>query len=182
MPEPAVKRMNAPEFLYWAESQESGRYELVRGETIAMAPERAEHGRVKARVWRALSDAIDRTASPCEAFVDSLGVAIDEFTVYQPDALVNCGAAIPPDALLAPAPTVIVEVISPSSRRLDTNAKLADYFRVASVRHYLVIDCIRRLVIHYSRQDDRIAVAFVKEGTIVLDQPALSIQVADIFP
>jgi Uma2 family endonuclease len=182
MSEPALKRMNAREFLDWAQSQERGRYELLRGEIVAMAPERAEHGRVKARIWRALADAIDRTASPCEAFVDSLGVAIDEFTVYQPDALVNCGEAIPPDALLAPAPMVIVEVISPSSRRLDTNAKLADYFRIASVRHYLVVDCIRRLVIHYSRQDDRVSVAFIKEGAIVLDQPGLSIQIAEIFP
>jgi Uma2 family endonuclease len=35
---PALKRMTVPEFLAWAETQDSGRYELVRGEIVAMAP------------------------------------------------------------------------------------------------------------------------------------------------
>lgn len=177
----AAKRMTAAEFLAWAETRESGRYELLRGEIVAMAPERAEHARAKATVWRALSDAIAQGGAPCEAFVDGLGVAIDDHTVYEPDALVNCGEAVAPESLLAPAPVVIVEVISPSSRKIDTNAKLSDYFRVASVAHYLVVDLARRLVLHYRRQGEEIGVAIVRDGAIGLDPPGLSIELAEIF-
>lgn len=182
MVSPAKKRMTAAEFLEWAAGPESRRGELFRGEIVAMAPERAEHGRVKARVWRALADAIDRTSLPCEAFVDSLGVAIDDFTVYEPDALVNCGGPVAAEDMLAPSPVVVVEVISPSSRSLDTNAKLTDYFKLESVSHYLVVDCGRRLVLHYTRDGDKIAVSFVLEGRIDLDPPGLSLEMADIFP
>jgi Uma2 family endonuclease len=182
MSEPAAKRMNATEFLDWVQTRPKGNYELIRGETVAMAPERAEHGRVKFNICRALADAITKARLPCEAFVDSLGAAIDEFTIYQPDALVNCGEPVAPDALLAPAPVIIVEAISPSSRRVDTNAKLAGYFRIGSLRHYLVVDCGRRLVLHYSRQGEQISVALVSDGALALDPPGLSIQIADIFP
>jgi Uma2 family endonuclease len=182
MAEPVKKPMTAAEFLRWAEGSERRRSELFRGEIVAMAPERAQHGRAKAHIWRALTDAITRADAKCEAFVDSLGVAIDEHTVYEPDALVNCGARVAADSLLAPAPVVVVEVISPTSRSLDTNVKLADYFRLESVKHYLVVDTGRRLVLHYSRRDGEIAVTFVRDGVIALDPPGLTLALADIFP
>ena len=182
MTEPAAKRMSVVEFLDWSQNQERGRYELWRGEIVAMAPERAEHVTAKARVWRALSDAIARAGLPCEAFVDGLGVAIDGDTVYEPDALVNCGEKVAPQSLLAPAPAVIVEVISPSSRNLDKAVKLSGYFRLASLSHYLVVDLSSRLILHYRRQGEQIVVSFVKEGAIALDPPGLSIEIADIFP
>lgn len=178
----AQRRINAAEFLAWAQSQEKGRYELFRGETFAMAPERAEHVAAKARIWRALADAIARVQAPCEAFVDGLGVKIDDHTVYEPDALVNCGDAVPADSLLAPMPVVIVEAISPSSRSFDKNSKLSDYFRLASVKHYLVIDLSRRLILHYRRQADQIVVGIVKEGRMTLDPPGLDVAVDEIIP
>ena len=39
--------MTVQEFLAWAAAQPRGRYELVRGEVVAMAPERALHNLVK---------------------------------------------------------------------------------------------------------------------------------------
>ncbi len=57
----AAKRMNAAEFLPWAEPQEKRRYDLFRGEIVAMAPDRAAHVAAKARIWRALSGAIAPT-------------------------------------------------------------------------------------------------------------------------
>ncbi|HEY8163504.1 MAG TPA: Uma2 family endonuclease [Methylocystis sp.] len=182
MTEAAAKRMNAGEFLDWVQAQPKGRYELLRGEIFAMAPQRAEHARTKLKVARSLTDAIERAGVRCEAFVDSLGVMTDEHTVYEPDALVNCGDPIAPDTLLAPSPAIIVEVISPSSRSIDKNSKLSDYFRLESLRHYLVVDLSRRLVLHYRRQGGEIVVAFVKEGAIALDPPGLSVDIADIFP
>jgi len=53
---PAIKRMTVQEFLAWAEIQEKGRYELVRGEIFAMAPEQAEHVRAKQRALRSLEN------------------------------------------------------------------------------------------------------------------------------
>lgn len=180
---PAIKRMTIPDFLAWSEGQERGRYELVAGEIVAMAPERAEHGRAKARIWRGLADAVGRSGAGCEAFVDSVGVAVDSQTVYEPDVLVNCGDPIAPDAMLAPAPVVIVEVLSRSSRHIDKSVKLAGYFKLASLVHYLVVDLDRRTVLHYRRQgaDEPILLRIVTEGAIRLDPPGLDLALSEIF-
>ena len=182
MTEPARKLMTIPEFLAWSERQERGRYELARGEIVAMAPERAEHGRAKAQIWRALADAIARSGKPCEAFVDSLGVAVDAHTVYEPDVLVNCGEQIAPEAMLAPSPIVIVEVLSPSSHTIDKSVKLAGYFRIESLVHYVVVALGQRAVLHYRREaEGTFLLEIVTEGSIRLDPPGLDLALKDFF-
>jgi len=179
---PAIKRMTVPEFLAWAETQEKGRYELVRGEIVAMAPERAEHVRAKQRALRSLETAIARAGVGCEAFVDGLAIVVDDETSYEPDALVNCGERIADNTMVAPHPVIAVEVLSPSTRNLDKAIKLADYFRVASLAHYLIVDLGRRHVLHYRRQPDgAIMVAIVKDGDLVFDPPGITVPVAGLF-
>ena len=183
MTAPAIKRMTVPEFLAWAESREGTHHELVRGEIVAMAPERADHVEAKRRAANALEDVITRAGVACQAFVEGLAVAVDEETSYIPDALVNCGARVPPDAQIASNPVVVVEVLSPSTRGLDKTVKLADYLRVASIMHYLIVDLLRRHVVIYSRQPDGIVtVAIAREADIVLDPPGLSLAAASLFP
>jgi Uma2 family endonuclease len=179
---PAIKRMTVPQFLAWAETQEKGRYELVRGQIIAMAPERTEHVRAKQRAFSSLEAAIARAGVACEAFVEGLAIVIDDETKYEPDALVNCGDRIADNVMVAPHPVVAVEVLSPSTGNIDKTTKLADYFRVPSLAHYLIIDLGRRHILHYRRQSEgAIAVTIVKQGDLALDPPGISIAVSDFL-
>jgi Uma2 family endonuclease len=58
-------RMTVDEFLAWLdEGPEGTRCQLVAGEVVAVAPERAAHARLKARIWRALDDQIAERACP----------------------------------------------------------------------------------------------------------------------
>jgi Uma2 family endonuclease len=178
----ALKRMTVPEFLAWAETQENPRYELIEGQPVAMAPERSEHVRAKMRAANALEAAIGSAGLVCEAFVDGLTVAIDESTGYVPDALVNCGEPVPRGSMLAPNPVIVVEVLSPSTRGIDTTVKLAGYFRVPSLKHYLIVDLDRQHVVHYRRQaDGTVTVAVMTEGEIVFDPPGISVAAASFL-
>ncbi len=176
--------MSREEYRRWAEAQPRGRFERVAGEVVAMAPERVAHNRAKARVWRALDAALRAAGSPCEAFTDGMTVEIDDDHDYEPDAVVNCGEPLDADAVAAPSPVIIVEVLSPSSRSTDTGAKLADYFRLPSVRHYLILRTRQRQVIHHRRRDDGegIETRVVAGGAIRLDPPGIAIAVADLYP
>ena len=179
---PAVRRMTVPEFLAWADTQGDGRYELLGGQIVAMAPERAEHGRVKRRAADALDAAIGRANVICETFVDTLAVTIDADTSYVPDALVNCGERVARDSMIAPNPVIVVEVLSPSTLHIDKSTKLADYFRVPSISHYLIVDLGRRHVVHYRRQPDgAVTVTIAKDGDVLLDPPGIAIAVASLF-
>jgi Uma2 family endonuclease len=111
-----------------------------------------------------------------------MAVRIDDSTTYEPDGLVYCGPELPPSALEVPNPILVVEVISPSSEHIDTSIKLADYFRVPSVMHYLIVDPERPLIVHHARRsNDPILTGIVRHGVVALDPPGLELALADVY-
>ncbi|GJE57670.1 Uma2 family endonuclease [Methylobacterium sp. WL9] len=173
-------RMTVDAFLAWAAGRD-GKYELIDGEVVAMSPERVRHAETKAAVFDALRAAIRDGRRPCRALIDGVAVRVDAQTSYVPDVLVYCGERADLDAMEV-TPVIVVEVVSPSSRSIDTNRKLTGYFRVPSVMHYLVVDPGAPLVIHHSRDGaGGIAARILSTGTLDLTPPGLTIAVADLF-
>ena len=170
-------RFTIGEFLAWAEKQPDGRWELVDGEIVAMAPERVLHIQVKGSVFRALEDAVRAAGLSCTVFMDGVGVATADATVRIPDASVQCGASADPDAMLI-EPIIVVEVTSPTSVRTDEDDKLLEYFSVPSIEHYLVVHPKQRAVVHHSRQGSgEIRTRILRDGVIDLAPPGLSVAV-----
>jgi Uma2 family endonuclease len=180
---PSTRPMTVDQFLAWLEDgPEGARYELVAGEVVAMAPERVAHARIKARIWRALDDQIGQRRIACEALPDGVTVQIDEHTAYEPDAVVHCSIGLAEDALLLPDPVIVVEVLSPTTKAHDAGAKLAGYFRLPSVRHYLLVRTEQRSVIHHRRGDDgAIETRIVTSGVVPLDPPGLALDLGRIY-
>lgn len=174
------RRYSREEFRRWYEAQPAGRYERVDGRIVAMAPERGAHLRVKGPVYRALDHAIAIAGVGCQALPDGATVETGD-SDYEPDALVNCGAAMADDAVAAPNPVIIVEVLSPGTASTDTGGKLADYFRVPSVAHYLIVHPTRRTVTHHRRAGVGINTLVVVSGPITLDPPGIVITVEEIY-
>ena len=175
-------RMSREEYRQWAEAQPRGRFERIDGVVVAMAPERSGHVRVKAAVWLALRQAISAAGLRCEAYADGMTVEVDD-SDFEPDAVVDCGDRLPPDAIAVPNPVVVVEVLSPSTKGDDITRKLVAYFRVPSVQHYLIFWPDRPQAIHHRRRGDSqgVETTMLTEGEIVLDPPGLKIALADIY-
>ncbi len=100
---------------------------------------------------------------------------------YEPDALVNFGDRLDGNALAATNPVIIVEVLSPSTASADTGGKLAGYFQIASVAHYLIVHPARRQIIHHHRVTYGIETQIVVDGAIRMDPPGMAIELADIY-
>lgn len=174
-------RMTVDQFLIWAQER-PGRYELLRGEAFRMAPETADHANVKGALHIALNKAIREKQLACHVFPDGMTVRIDADTAYEPDATVYCGAKIRGATLEVPNPLIIVEVLSPSTRRVDVSLKLAGYFRLPSVTHYLIVDPTQPSIVHHARGDgDTILTRIVTEGALLLDPPGLELALGDIY-
>jgi Uma2 family endonuclease len=168
------------EFRRWCDAQPKGRYERVDGRIVAMAPERGAHLRVKAAIYKALDRAVTLARVPCQALPDGATVETGD-SDYEPDALVNCGEPMADEAIAAPNPVIVVEVLSRGTTSTDTGGKLADYFRVPSVAHYLIVHPTRRTVIHHRRVDDGIETRIIMNGSITMDPPGIVISVAEIY-
>jgi Uma2 family endonuclease len=84
--------------------------------------------------------------------------------------------------MTAPNPVIVVEVFSPSTGNIDKTVKLADYFRVPGLAHYVIADPDRRRVLHYRRQTDGdIASTILDHGVIAFDPPGIAVTVASFL-
>jgi Uma2 family endonuclease len=191
MSEPAERLLNVDEFLAWAEGRE-GKFELHDGRIVAkfgqdedkilaMSPERVRHAGGKTRTAVALSLAIRSAKLACGVYVDGVSVRADNDRAFVPDVLVACPPP-PPDVVEIDNPLIVVEVLSPSTAETDQSLKLESYLSLPSLAHYLILDPVRRVVIHHARQDgDRAATRILHAGPLRLDPPGLEIEVEDLF-
>jgi Uma2 family endonuclease len=140
------------------------------------------HVRVKWRVANVLETALARSGVVVEVFGDGAAVMIADRTVHEPDAMLRLGPRLPDNDILVLAPLIVVEVLSPSTGPVDTSTKLANYFRLPSVAHYLVVNTTEKLVLQDRRGPDGLPVMTAhKDGTLTLDPPGLSLQIRDFF-
>jgi len=181
MSTPAQRKMTVDEFLVWAEGQE-GRWELYNGVPYLMAPEQVGHGKVKFAVQAALVQGIRKAGLTCHMQPDGATVRVSRHVAHEPDALVYCGPELPRTAIEVPNPIIVVEVASPSTRRIDASLKLNGYFSLASVHHYLIVDPDGPPLVHHRRQGDgTILTTIVHDGVLTLAPPGIEVAVADIF-
>jgi Uma2 family endonuclease len=83
-----------------------------------------------------------------------------------------------------PNPVIVVEVLSRSTARRDRTDKLAGYFKVESIEHYLLIDPEGRQLTWYRRSESGPTEPplVLREGALKLDPPGIELAIADIFP
>jgi Uma2 family endonuclease len=139
------------------------------------------HVRLKARVWLALDSAIRDAGLDCEALPYGISVEIDDETDYQSAAVVNCGPRIDSDAVAAANPVIVVEVLSPLTQSIDSSDKFADYFRVPSIQHYLIVRARRREIIHHRRDGPDIVSRTINISAIRMDPPGITIDVSEVY-
>ena len=173
-------RMNVDEFLAWAADQ-PGRHELFSGEVYPISPEAIGHAKLKGALYTALLAAVHKSGRPYYVLPDGATVRVDDATAYEPDALVYCGQELAAAAIEVPEPVIVVEVLSPWSRQIDLAVKLAGYFLLPSLAHYLIVDPNRSLILHHSRAGDAILTRIVTEGAIILDPPGMELALADVY-
>ncbi len=183
MAEAAPKGMTVDEYLAWAmEQPKRPRFELHCGEVYSMAPERVRHALVKRDAMLELMRAVRAAGVDCEVFPDGATVVVDESTAYEPDVTVQCGGAVDLDGVTVDTPIIVVEVQSPSSASIDAATKYFGYFQVESLRHYLIVDPVRKSVAHHVRTGPgEIAGTTISDGALVLDPRGIEVSVEAFF-
>ena len=126
------------------------RHEYVRGRLVAMAGGTIRHSQIAARIIGQLA------ASPCELFTSDLAVRVLQYdTVRYPDVSVVCGEPESAGDRLLLNPTVLFEVMSPSTEQTDRFEKLFEYKSIPSALEIVLISSDgRHAEIHRRDGDD----------------------------
>lgn len=144
-------RLSEEEYLAF-ERRSEGRHEFLHGEIFAMTGASLRHNRLAANL--ALSLGLQLRGRPCELYIADMRVRVAATGLYTyPDVVVVCGeprfADTELDTLLNP--TLIVEILSPTTEATDRGRKFAHYRRLESLAEVLLIAQDRMAVEHYSR-------------------------------
>ena len=178
----AQKLMTAEEFLAWTEGRPEKHWELFHGAPQMQQSQTWGHANLKGLIYAALLRETRAHAPNHFAAVDGLVVKVDGNTAFEPDVVVYAGPRMQRGEIVVPKPVVAVEVLSQSTARKDLTDKLAGYFRVPSIMHYVIADPDSQELIYYRRQGEGIAPpAILKNGVLRLDPPGIAIELAEIF-
>ncbi len=129
-------------YLDW-EVQQPDKHEYIRGEVYAMAGGEDRHQTAGGNVYMLLRQHLSGT--PCRVYMSDVRVQTEEAYFY-PDVFVTCSARDAQDRLVKREPTLVVEVLSPSTAAFDAGGKFAHYRSVASLQEYALVDLDRRSV------------------------------------
>ena len=134
------------------ELAEDARYEYLAGEVFAMAGGSERHALISMNMAASLFNALrDR---PCRVYGADMKLHIAEFDhCCYPDVMVLCEKGIRQERFVE-QPTLIVEVLSPSTEAYDRGMKFEHYRAIATLDHYLLLDQDRPHAELYSRLGD----------------------------
>lgn len=133
------------------------RYEVIDGSLVVTPAPNPAHQRVVTRLAVLLSDAVPEGV---EVLVAPLDVDLGVDTRVQPDVLVAHLPALTERGLAGP-PLLAVEVLSPSTRRIDLTLKRSRYEEAGTPAYWVVDPVARRLVAWELRDGAYVQVADV---------------------
>ncbi len=179
------KSFLTPEEYLARERRAETKSEYLRGEMFAMSGASREHNLIAGNVSRELGQQLRER--PCEVYQADMRVKVSPTGLYTyPDVTVACGELQFEDAEVDTLlnPTVLVEVLSPSTADYDRGGKFAHYRRLASLQEYILVSQDRPLVEHYVRQGSDQWLLTEQRGledTLVLPSIGCQIPLAEIY-
>ena len=176
----SMPSLTLTEFLTW-ENEQPERHEFHRGEVVAMVGGRRVHGRVVSNLVRRFSEALD--GSPCQVFHEGMKVEVAADTVFYPDVFVTCDQADLATDMLFRAPTLVIEVLSPSTQAFDRSQKFALYRRIPALQEYILVDPDTRRVEAFRKGADGLWVLHDMSDGDTLHAASIEAQVplAEVF-
>ena len=127
---------------------EGTRAELIDGQIYYMVPPTRRHQRLLLSISHTIADYIDKKGSSCEVDIAPFAVFLneDDRNYVEPDI---CDVDKIDHKGCNGAPDFIIEIVSPSSQRMDYLTKLLKY-RSAGVREYWIVDPTKNVIFVYN--------------------------------
>ena len=181
---PAIQPRYTQEEYLVLERKADYKSEYINGQIIAMAGTSRRHNLVAGNCYREIS--LQLRGRRCEIYISDMRVKVSPTGLYTyPDIVVACGEVhfedAETDTLISP--TVIIEVLSPSTEAYDRGEKFAHYRRLESLQEYILIAQDHVRIERYVRQGVEWVLSEVSalDGTVHLTAINCSLALSDVY-
>ncbi len=139
---------------YW-NLPEGARAELIDGKFYDMAPPSRIHQQLVMELAGTIREYIKKNHGNCQVYPAPFAVNLDadDKDWVEPDISVICDPTKLTDRGCSGAPDLIIEIVSPSSRKMDYSLKNTIYSQ-ADVREYWIVDPAKERVTAYHYEED----------------------------
>ena len=139
------------------------------------------HGRVASNLASHLFHALE--GSPCEVFHEGMKLQIADDTILYPDVFVTCDYADLRTDMIFHSPTLVIEVLSPSTEAYDRSQKFALYRRLESLKEYVLVNPESTRIEAYVRGADGLFVLhdMSEDETIKFRSVEIEMPIAAVF-
>jgi Uma2 family endonuclease len=162
------------EFLVWEEAQ-SDKHEFRAGQVRMMTGGTQRHNLIAGNIFSSLKAKL--RGGPFRPYAMNGRVALEETEAgYYPDVVVDCGAYVG-SALATTQPTVVFEVLSPTTRNTDFSEKVPDYRDTASIQQIVLIEPDERKLYVWTLRENGWRQSELGAASVALDLPALGIAI-----
>ncbi|NOT84845.1 MAG: Uma2 family endonuclease [Methylococcaceae bacterium] len=158
--------------------------EFHDGQIFAMTGASRKHNLIGVNIARELSTQLKKR--PCEAYLNDMRVkAAAARSYHYPDIVVVCGTPQFEDAHvdILLNPTLLIEVLSPSTEAYDRGGKFAHYRKIATLREYLLVTQDQPSIERYVRQGDVwiLSEALGLEASIALESIGCVLSLSEVY-
>ena len=177
--------MSEEEYFAFADAQTEGKYEYRQGVVYARVGGTFNHSLITANTGTQLGNKL--ADSDCAVLSSDMRVRIAALEANRyPDVSVVCGepAFFEGNTTTMTNPVLLVEVLSPSTSRVDYEEKLQEYTRIPSLRAYLLIAQDRPLVQSFQRNEEAQWVFRSAEGLeahVEVEALGVTLALADLY-
>ena len=180
---PAVRPpFDASSYLDW-EAGQPEKHEYLDGEVFAMAGASDAHVTLAGNVFMALRNHL--RGGPCSVFISDMKLRVEaDNAFFYPDVFVTCAESDRAHSHYKAAPSLVVEVLSPTTSAYDRGAKFAAYRKLPSLREYAVIDPERLSVDLFRRDSDSghwVLYPFVAGDEVQCTSVGLRVSMAELY-
>lgn len=155
------------------------RAELIDGEMYMMTPPGRKHQELVSFLHLEIGNFIRNKNGKCKIYPAPFAVFLneDDRTYVEPDISVICDESKLDDRGCNGAPDWVIEIVSPSSRKMDYFTKLFKY-RMSKVKEYWIVDPDKNQVMVYEfDKDDFSAYSFSDEIPVGIYDGDLKIKI-----
>lgn len=173
--------MSVEEYLQLEVNSVERKYEYIDGVVTMLAGGTPNHSLIAANITGILYNLL--RGSPCRVYSSDIIVRLSEKCYVHPDVTVSCDQRDQGRNDFIQYPSLVVEVLSPSTESRDRNEKFTSYRDNPTIQEYMMVNTDQKIVEIYRREKKKLwsYIIFQADDEVELTRLGIHFSVTDIY-